>query len=88
MFEAQVDHSTLLGHVSQSAQWAPFNPYYYWINDSSTYEIYNPDVTQFNTYLGGVYQQATSGVVMTDQNCYTGETGCFSIYGFEYAPGE
>ena len=32
-------------------------------------------------------EQATSVVTETDQNCYTGETGCFSIYGFEYEPG-
>ena len=23
----------------------------------------------------------------TDPNCYEDETGCFSIYGFEYKPG-
>lgn len=32
-------------------------------------------------------EQATSIVTKTDQNCYTSETGCFSIYGFEYKPG-
>lgn len=32
-------------------------------------------------------EQATSVVTEIDQNCYTNETGCFSIYGFEYKPG-
>jgi len=88
IIEAQVDQTTLVGHVSQSAQWAPFNPYYYWVNNSNTYKIFDTENAAFNTYLGGVYQQATSTVVITDQDCYTGNTGCFSIYGFEYAPGD
>lgn len=28
MFEAVIDSDTMLGEVSQSAQWAPFDPYY------------------------------------------------------------
>lgn len=32
-------------------------------------------------------EQATSVVTEIDQNCYTNETGCFSIHGFEYKPG-
>jgi len=55
----------------------------------SDYDIYDNDVTTMNTYLGGIYQQATSALSTTNQNCYTGagETGCFSAYGFEYSPG-
>lgn len=88
ILEAQVDHSTLIGGVSQSAQWAPFNPYYEWVNTSSTYDIFDASLTALNSYAGGVYQQATSAVTTTNQQCYTGDTGCFSIYGFEYAPGD
>ena len=88
MFEAVVDSKLLIGEVSQSGQWAPFNPYYYFINTSSSdFAIYNDTITTINTYQGGVYQQATSAISQTDQNCYTGETGCSSIYGFEYSPG-
>ena len=32
-------------------------------------------------------EQAASVVTNNDQDCYTGETGCFSVYGFEYEPG-
>lgn len=39
-------------------------------------------------HTGGAYQQATSGLSITDQNCYTQNTGCHSVYGYEYAPGE
>ncbi|ORY28762.1 beta-glucan synthesis-associated protein-domain-containing protein [Naematelia encephala] len=88
MFEATVDSSTLIGGVSQSGQWAPFNPHYEFLNTSTKYyEIFDDDITEINSYKGGVYQQATSGISQTDQDCYTQDTGCFSVYGFEYAPG-
>lgn len=34
-----------------------------------------------------VLEQATSVVTEIDQDCYTGETGCLSVYGYEYRPG-
>jgi len=37
--------------------------------------------------LLGVYQQTTSGLTITNQDCYELNKGCFSIYGFEYKPG-
>lgn len=40
-----------------------------------------------NTYLGGVYQQAVSGVTIVDQDCYQLGTGCYSVYAVEYEPG-
>ncbi|KAG2159691.1 glycoside hydrolase family 16 protein [Suillus bovinus] len=84
VFESQV---ILEGQVSQSAQWAPMNYAYQWSNTSQNYQIPNSDVTQLNSYLGGVYQQSTSGVTNTNQSCYTQNTGCFSTYGYEYKPG-
>ncbi|CAE6540678.1 unnamed protein product [Rhizoctonia solani] len=87
IFEAQVDSGTLIGHVSQSGQWAPFNHLYSWFNNSENLKIYDSSVTQLNSYVGGVFQQSTSAVSVTDQKCYTQGGGCFSIYGFEYEPG-
>ncbi|EAL19980.1 hypothetical protein CNBF3070 [Cryptococcus deneoformans B-3501A] len=89
IFEATLDMSIGKGQVSQSGQWAPFNPNYHFINSSSKYyEIYDNDVTQINTYMGSVYQQATSGLSLTNQvSNSTDETGCFAVYGMEYAPG-
>nr|XP_018259340.1 uncharacterized protein I303_08268 [Kwoniella dejecticola CBS 10117]OBR81498.1 hypothetical protein I303_08268 [Kwoniella dejecticola CBS 10117] len=85
MFEATVDSTLLEGEVSQSGQWAPYNPHYYFLNTSSKYyEIYDDDVTKINTYMGSVYQQATSGLSVTDQVSWQ---CCFSTYGFEYSPG-
>ncbi|KAG1801866.1 glycoside hydrolase family 16 protein [Suillus variegatus] len=78
MFEARVWFATgdpLTGQVSQSAQWAPFNAGYIWLNTSSNEIIPNPSATE---------QQAASGVTTTNQDCYEGETGCFSVYDFEY----
>lgn len=85
IFEATVDGS--IGKVSQSAQWAPFNAAYQFLNTSDTLKIYDPDVTVLNPYHGGAYQQTTSGLSLTDQNCYELDKACYSVYGFEYVPG-
>jgi hypothetical protein len=37
--------------------------------------------------IAGAFQQTTSSVSITDQDCYEKGGGCFSIYGFEYKPG-
>ncbi|KAL5495092.1 hypothetical protein ACEPAI_554 [Sanghuangporus weigelae] len=85
VFEAQVADG--FGHVSQSGQWAPFNAQYEWFNTSDNLIITDPEVTELNTYTGGVYQQATSGVSLTNQDCYELSGGCYSVYAFEYKPG-
>ncbi|KAI9513053.1 beta-glucan synthesis-associated [Russula earlei] len=73
------------GEVSQSVQFAPFNFNYTY---PTTYtEIYNPSITSYNTYKGGVFQQAVSGLAITDQTAYELSGGGFSIYGYEYKPG-
>jgi len=87
MFEAQVKGKPLSGQVSQSAQWAPFNYRYEWLNNSETLIIPNPDISVLNPYTGGDLQQATSVVTNTNPECYTNATGCFETYGFEYVPG-
>ncbi|CUA66683.1 Beta-glucan synthesis-associated protein KRE6 [Rhizoctonia solani] len=86
MFEAQVS-GDYVGHVSQSGQWAPFNYHYEWFNTTENIKIYNASVTKLNEYTGGAYQQSTSGLAITNQECYSAGGGCFSIYGFEYKPG-
>lgn len=47
------------GDVSQSAQWAPFNPSYAYLNDTASQSVIydNTYGTTANTYAGGVYQQ-------------------------------
>ncbi|KAI0660810.1 beta-glucan synthesis-associated [Cubamyces menziesii] len=87
MFEAQITGTPLTAQVSQSAQWAPFNHGYIWLNTSENEIIADPSISYQNTFIGSVTQQATSVVTQTDQLCYEYDAGCFSIYGFEYKPG-
>ncbi|GLB35997.1 putative glycoside hydrolase family 16 protein [Lyophyllum shimeji] len=87
VFEAQVSGKPPTGQVSQSAQWAPFNHEYLWKNTSETTIVADPTITKINPYLGGAFQQATSAVSETNQDCYEFLLGCFSVYGFEYKPG-
>ena len=65
----------------------PFNHGYTWLNTSENEVIADPSISFQNTFVGSVTQQATSVVTATDPNCYEGNTGCFSVYGFEYKPG-
>ncbi|KAI5123165.1 hypothetical protein M0805_000868 [Coniferiporia weirii] len=88
MFEATVSYDTpALGQVSQSGQWAPFNAEYAWFNTSGNFAIPNATATELNSYAGGVWQQATSALTYTNQECYELTGGCFSVYGIEYKPG-
>ncbi|KAG6830143.1 hypothetical protein H0H92_002007 [Tricholoma furcatifolium] len=85
VFEAIVTDE--IGYVSMSAQWAPFNAAYDWLNTSANLIIPDPNITVLNPYKGGVFQQSTSGLSLTNQLCYEGDSGCFSTYGFQYQPG-
>jgi len=85
LFEALVAGNR--GQVSQSAQWAPFNAQYAWQNTSSNLYIADPTATQLNAYIGGAFQQTTSGLASTNSDCYELEARCFSVYGYEYAAG-
>lgn len=85
LFEALVFNER--GQVSQSAQWAPFNAQYSWQNTSSNVYIADPTVTELNSYIGGAFQQTTSGLAFTNSDCYELGKKCFSVYGYEYAPG-
>ncbi|KAG6837721.1 hypothetical protein H0H93_003523 [Arthromyces matolae] len=87
VFEALVDQNTLVGQVSQSSQWAPFNANYIWKNTSANLEIYNDTGTQFNAYIGGATQMTTSALSLTNPNSYQLNGQGFSVFGFEYKPG-
>ncbi|KAF9077001.1 beta-glucan synthesis-associated [Rhodocollybia butyracea] len=88
MFEAQVTGTPLMGQVSQSAQWAPFNDFYVWKNTSDNLVIYNSTGSELNSYTGGDTQQAASVVTLTNQDCYElSDNPCYTTYGFEYLPG-
>ncbi len=65
----------------------PFNEGYVWNNSSDNLIIADSTISELNSYTGGDYQQSTSVVSETNQDCYQLGTGCFAIYGFEYKPG-
>lgn len=53
-------------------------------------EIYDPDLTMWNTYLGGKYQQAVSGLTLLPDRIYHdqtvgGRSKEFAVFGFEYS---
>jgi beta-glucan synthesis-associated protein KRE6 len=82
----QIDQSTLVPGVSQSAQWAPFDDGYHWDSTAQNMVITNPDISELNSFIGGATQQATSVVTQTDPDCYELDRGCYSVYGFEVSP--
>ena len=40
----------------------PFNAQYEWFNTTDNLQIVDPNISVFNTYKGGVYQQVTASV--------------------------
>ncbi|KAK6346802.1 hypothetical protein TWF696_006910 [Orbilia brochopaga] len=73
-----------LGVASQSTQLAPFDIFY--IPDYDFLEIHNHSVTEMNTWAGGPFQQAISGVTALNNDWYGGKE--FQKYAFEYTPGK
>jgi beta-glucanase (GH16 family) len=82
ILEAQIGDSG--GAASQSFQIAPFDLDYDYSQASA--KIYNTDVTDFNPYTGGVYQEAVSAVTPIPDNAYENSGAKFTTYGVEYEP--
>ncbi|TFK68206.1 glycoside hydrolase family 16 protein [Pluteus cervinus] len=66
MFEAQITGEPLTGQVSQSAQFAPFNYAYIWDNTTDNMLISDSSISELNSFVGSVTQQATSVVTRYD----------------------
>ncbi|KAF2196204.1 beta-glucan synthesis-associated protein SKN1 [Delitschia confertaspora ATCC 74209] len=73
-----------IGQVSQSYQTAPFDIYYQ--PDYDFVEIYDHSITAMNSYRGGVFQQAVSGLTNLNNNWYDGKQ--YQKYAFEYKTGD
>jgi len=71
------------GIASQSFQVAPFDIFY--TPDYDFMELYDNAVTSMNSYRGGPYQQAVSGLSWLNNEWYDGNA--YQTYGFEYTPG-
>lgn len=84
IIEGEVDTTLFLGVASQSYQVAPMDIWYY--PDYNFVEVHNPDVTTMNTYTGGPFQQAVSGVTTLNTRWYELGPGgySFQVYGYEY----
>ncbi|KAJ6256978.1 hypothetical protein Dda_7861 [Drechslerella dactyloides] len=82
--EASATGSLNLGVASQSTQLAPFDVFY--IPDYDFLEIHNHSVTEMNTWAGGPFQQAISGITALNDDWYGGKE--FQKYAFEYTPGK
>ncbi|KAL8690369.1 MAG: hypothetical protein Q9218_004164 [Villophora microphyllina] len=72
------------GVVSQSCQIAPFDIFYQ--PNTDFIEVYDPTVTLLNSYQGGVYQQALSGLTNINNAWYDGKG--YQKYNFYYIPGK
>ncbi|KAL8710552.1 MAG: hypothetical protein Q9225_007274 [Loekoesia sp. 1 TL-2023] len=72
------------GVVSQSCQIAPFDIWYQ--PNTEFMEVYDPSVTLLNSYQGGVFQQALSGLTNINNAWYDGKG--YQKYNFYYTPGK
>ncbi|KAF9893764.1 hypothetical protein FE257_009934 [Aspergillus nanangensis] len=77
------DPNSVVGSVSQSLQMAPFDIWY--MPDYDFAAVYDPTITEVNSYRGGTYQQAMSGLTNLNNDWYNGSA--YQVYAFEYTPG-
>jgi len=82
IFETQVDVTVFTGQVSQSFQIAPYNYQYNFDNSTPAATIQDSSITQFNSYPGGVYQQAVSAVTDIPDDKYDDQG--YAPYAFEW----
>jgi beta-glucanase (GH16 family) len=82
--EGAVDSTLGVGTASQSIQIAPFDIWY--MPDYNFIEIHNTSISSMNTYAGGPFQQAISGISTLNTSWYEfGDyNGNYQKYGFEY----
>ncbi|KAH8827236.1 beta-glucan synthesis-associated [Flagelloscypha sp. PMI_526] len=86
IFEAEIDKDTQVGQViSQSAQFAPFNADYNFLNATTDeFQIFNTAKTRMNSYKGSAIQQAVSSVSKVADDGFQGSGARKVVYGFEY----
>ncbi|SJX63299.1 related to KRE6-glucan synthase subunit [Sporisorium reilianum f. sp. reilianum] len=83
VFEVQVQNGH--GEASQSFQIAPFDANYTWNQSPSVATLHSAD-SQFNTYTGGVYQEAVSAVTKVPDTAYAQSGGVPVKMGVQYEP--
>lgn len=83
ILEAQVLNGH--GEASQSLQIAPFDANYAWDQTAKGATLHQTD-TAFNSYTGGIYQEAVSGVSPIADSAYDQSGGTPMRFGVEYVP--
>ena len=78
------DNQNGIGEVSQSFQAAPFDIWYQ--PNYDFLEVYDFSITKMNSYRGGPFQQAISGLTHLNNDWYDGKA--YQKYSFEYKTGE
>jgi beta-glucanase (GH16 family) len=73
-----------VGVVSQSFQAAPFDIWY--MPDYEQMEVYDNSITMMNSYKGGPFQEAISGLTNLNTDWYDGKQ--YQKYAFEYKRGD
>jgi beta-glucanase (GH16 family) len=82
VIETQVDVKVSRGQVSQSAQFAPFNYQYNFVDTAPATTVYDPSITSLNSYRGGPLQQALSAITYIDSSLYNGQA--YAPYAYEW----
>ncbi|OCF31258.1 glucosidase [Kwoniella heveanensis CBS 569] len=83
ILEAQIDLSRPRGQLSQSMQVAPFDNGYQYLNSSKGAVQYDTDLTIWNSYKGGTFQEAVSSLTYIDNDLYQGTSGQFGVHAVE-----
>lgn len=85
VLEAQISKG--VGQASQSLQTAPYDVAYAWKNTSQFATLYDEDISHFNSYTGGVYQEAVSGLTDIPDDAYELATNPrFVRFGVQFTP--
>lgn len=89
MIEAQIIIDLGVGEVSQSNQIAPYDAYYQYNNASIYCDIVDAGISHFNTYKGGIYQEAVSVLTQVPSRIYRdqvvgGRRGEFAAFELEW----
>ncbi|CAK5262481.1 unnamed protein product [Mycena citricolor] len=86
ILEAERNKIAVAGQVvSQSAQFAPFNANYQYVNTTTaSWQVFNSSISRANNYRGSGVQQAVSGLTEVPGTGFQGSGADFITYGFEY----
>ncbi|PWN49945.1 beta-glucan synthesis-associated, partial [Violaceomyces palustris] len=88
ILEAQFQNHDGSEHIwaSQSMQTAPFDVNYQWGDGATQAQVYDPTITEFNSYVGSPLQQCVSSITQTPDRGFQLTNGEFVKFGLDYSP--